>query len=281
MTRSLAPVSTALFFFTLASLSLASLSFAPCASAQDDVGPADGQADEAARLTFELARQAFVAGDYETALQRFRQAYNLSARPGLLYNIAQTLDRLRRDEETVAALREYLEALPDSPNRAEVEARIRVLEDSLARAQTQQQQNQQQQQQQDQQQEPRPETPPPGGNDLAILHPAFFIAAAGLALVGGGLAIWTGLETMSLNDQYNAATTYDAALGLYNDADTYQLMTNIFIGTAATFGVAAAVFAIITDWDAFGGGSDSASASLVPTFGASPNGASLGVAGQF
>ena len=77
---------------------------------EQDQAQDQSQLDEAARLTFESARQAFVAGDYEAALARFRQAYQLSARPGLLYNIAQTLDRLRRDEETVAALREYLEA---------------------------------------------------------------------------------------------------------------------------------------------------------------------------
>jgi tetratricopeptide (TPR) repeat protein len=277
MTRSLAPTPKALFFVALASLSLASLSLGPHASAQDAVAPADGQADEAARLTFELARQAFVAGDYETALQRFRQAYSMSARPGLLYNIAQTLDRLRRDEETVTALREYLEALPDSPNRSEVEARIRVLEASLERNRQQQQQHQQQQQQQHPQ---HTDPPPPSGSSLAILHPGVFIAAAGLALVGGGLAVWAGLETLSLNDQYNAATSYDAALALYDDADTFQLLTNVFIASAATFGVAAVVFAIITDWDAFGGGSDSASASLLPTFGVSPDGASLGVMGH-
>ena len=106
---------------------LACLTFVDAAKAQQP----NEQLDEAARLTFQSAREAFVGGDYERALGLFRQAYNLSQRPGLLYNIAQTLDRLRRDAETLQALRDYLQAYGDAPNRQEVEARIRVLEASI------------------------------------------------------------------------------------------------------------------------------------------------------
>ncbi len=91
----------------------------------------DPELDEAARLTFVRAREAFDAGEYEDALRRFRQAYELSPRPTLLYNIAATLDRLRRDQEAADALRAYLDALPDAPDRTEVEARLRVLDATI------------------------------------------------------------------------------------------------------------------------------------------------------
>ncbi|MGE0786097.1 MAG: hypothetical protein AB7S26_10440 [Sandaracinaceae bacterium] len=263
----------------------------PCiALAQDDGQPSSGQAaspnqlDEAARLTFESAREAFAAGDYETALQRFRQAYQLSARPGLLYNIAQTLDRLRRDQETVDALRQYIEAYPDAPNRSEVEARIRVLEDSLARSAP------------PPDPEPDPEPDPQhavgnggdhaqggdqsGGSGIGILHPAIFIAVGGLALVAGGLSIWTGLTTLSLNDDYNAATTASSAQDLYDQANGYQLGTNILLFGAGGLAAVAVVCAILTDWDALSGSSDRR-ASLTPMFAAGPDGAALGVAGAF
>jgi len=218
------------------------------------------QLDEAARLTFESAREAFVAGDYETALARFRQAYQLSSRPGLLYNIAQTLDRLRRAEETVAALRAYLEAFPEAPHRSEVEARIRVLEASLA----------------DRASEPEPEPEPDpqassttsdadpivaeeeGG--IGVLHPAIFLSVAGLALVGGGLAVWTGLETLSLDDDYENSNDLVEAERLYNDANTFQTVTNVLIFTSAGLAAGAVVLAILTDWDALGGGDDDATA---------------------
>ncbi|MCA9612446.1 MAG: hypothetical protein KC586_06770, partial [Myxococcales bacterium] len=51
----------------------------------------DENLDQAARLTFQAAREAFSAGNYELALDRFEQAYQLSPRPVLLYNIGVTL----------------------------------------------------------------------------------------------------------------------------------------------------------------------------------------------
>ena len=268
MTRSLASgASSGLFVLCL-------LSFSVGAHAQEATPPEDeaSRLDEAARITFESAREAFLAGDYETALARFRQAYQLSSRPGLLYNIAQSLDRLRRDEETLQALRDYLAAAPQARNRAEVEARIRVLETNIANNTPP---------------PPPPDNgnsnsnttrppPPPPSDPLAILHPAIFIATAGVALAVGGLAIWTGLETLSLNDRYQAATDYNTALALYNDAETFQLMTNIFIFTAGGLGAAAVVFAIITDWSALTGGSSTASG-VRPTFGLG----SIGMTGRF
>lgn len=254
----------------LALVSLLTVSAWAGAAAQAQEQPS--QLDEAARLTFEQAREDFVAGRYEQALVRFRQAYELSPRPGLLYNIAQTLDRLRRDEETVAALREYLAAVPDAPNRPEVEARIRVLDQALARQHT--------------------DTPPAsrgssGGatpapapsQGLGILHPAIFISVGGLALAGGGLLIWSGLETVSLNAAYEETTTYNAALTAYAAANDQQLLTNVFIGVTAALGAAAVALAIFTDWDAFGGGEGSAQ--LAPLFMASSEGAWLGLGGSF
>lgn len=279
-------------FFVGATLAALALLVPVLSHAQDDGAEPEqsdnsSSLDEAARLTFQSAREAFVAGDYETALSRFRQAYELSARPGLLYNIAQTLDRLRRDEETVTALREYLEALPAAPNRAEVEARIRVLEEALARRQPAEEPD------------PPPDDPvdttttttstntttDPGTTEddggIGILHPAIFIAVAGLALVGGGLAVWAGLEATSANDTYLASQDPTAIQGLYDDAVSAQLLANIFIFSSAGLAAVAVVLAILTDWDAFGGGDDASAATVRPAMAAGPNGGLLGLEGSF
>lgn len=254
------------------------------------VAQSDQQLDEAARLTFESAREAFVNGDYENALARFRQAFELSQRPGLLYNIAQSLDRLRRDEETVEALQAYLEAAPDAPNRPEVEARIRVLQRAL-------EERAQQARAEEGAEEPEPEEdpvePPRSSTEplsspaaersddgIGVLHPAMFIAAGVLTLAGGGLMIWAGLETLDRNDVYIASTDRNEIQVLYDEAQTYQTMTNIFLATTATFGVAAVVMAIFTDWNVFDAG-ESATAMLRPTFVAGPNEAVLGLGGDF
>ena len=55
--------------------------------------------DAAARKHFEQGRAAFEETDWEQALQHFRDAYRLSHRPQLQYNIGVTADRLQRDEE--------------------------------------------------------------------------------------------------------------------------------------------------------------------------------------
>ena len=88
--------------------------------------------DAEARSLFEAGRTAFAAGRFEAALERFREAYELSGRPGLLFNIGSAADRLRRDAEALQAFRAYLDAVPDAANRAEFEARIRVLEEAAA-----------------------------------------------------------------------------------------------------------------------------------------------------
>lgn len=88
--------------------------------------------DAAARLLYESGAEALQNGDYQTALDRFQQAYSLSRRPQLLYNIGTTQDRLRRDREALASFRQFLAEVPDHPRRPEVEARVRALETAIA-----------------------------------------------------------------------------------------------------------------------------------------------------
>lgn len=94
--------------------------------------PAASARDEEARNLFEAARAAYEEGRYEEALERFEESYRLSARPGLLYNIGQTAERLRRDERAIEAYEAYLAAAPDAPNAAAVQRRIEILREQLA-----------------------------------------------------------------------------------------------------------------------------------------------------
>ncbi|GAB4204755.1 MAG: hypothetical protein OHK0013_19950 [Sandaracinaceae bacterium] len=89
--------------------------------------------DEEARRVFAQGRDAYAAGDYEAALNAFRDAYALSHRPELQFNIGQAADRLRRDREARDAFEAYLAAVPFAANRVEVEARLRVLREEIAR----------------------------------------------------------------------------------------------------------------------------------------------------
>lgn len=88
----------------------------------------DNASDEVARGLFQAGRASYDAGKYDDALKYFQQAYDLSQRPGLLYNIGQATDRLHQDRKTIEVFRLYLERVPEADNRAEVEGRLRTLE---------------------------------------------------------------------------------------------------------------------------------------------------------
>ena len=101
------------------------------------VTPAAARAQESphdaeAHAYFEAGRLAFGDGRYDEALTAFRRAYELSQRGQLLYNIGQCYDRMRRDQEALAAFQQFLAADPDSTNAAEVRARVAFLERAVA-----------------------------------------------------------------------------------------------------------------------------------------------------
>ena len=87
--------------------------------------------DAAARKQFEHGRSAFEQSDYEQALMHFRNAYRLSHRGQLQYNIGITASRLQRDEEALVAFRSYLEEVEHPPREQEVRQRIAALEQAI------------------------------------------------------------------------------------------------------------------------------------------------------
>lgn len=109
---------------TTLSLFVLSVALFACASRAWAQDPAD---DAEARSLFEAAKAAFANGRFEDALERFREAYELSERSALLYNIASSLDRLGRLEEAAGHYERYLEARPDAPNRNYVERRLELI----------------------------------------------------------------------------------------------------------------------------------------------------------
>lgn len=88
--------------------------------------------DEVARGLFQAGKAAYQARKYADALGFFQQAHERSHRPELLFNIGQAAERLRQDEKALEAFRAYLTQVPGAPNRVDVEARIRQLEQWIA-----------------------------------------------------------------------------------------------------------------------------------------------------
>jgi tetratricopeptide (TPR) repeat protein len=119
------------------------LGTSPSVSAQ--LGQQDSQsgqaqlsgADQEARALFMAAQVAFDEGRFESAVQYFLQSYRLSQRPELLYNIGNTYDRLQQPEQALEYFDRYLRERPNAENHLQVEARVRLLRQSVSARQAQ------------------------------------------------------------------------------------------------------------------------------------------------
>jgi tetratricopeptide (TPR) repeat protein len=84
--------------------------------------------DYKARRTFEAGRNAYAQGHYHEAATLFQQAFDLSGRPVLLVNAGNAWAKVDERVQAVSAYRHYLRLVPDSRDRAVLEARIKDLE---------------------------------------------------------------------------------------------------------------------------------------------------------
>ena len=107
----------------------------PAHGAQAQSHPGVSERDGQARRLFEQGREAYSDGRYRDAWAYFHEAYQLSGRPELLFNIGQTADRLGQEGDALRAFSMYLERLPAAPNRKDVENRVRALHERLEASQ--------------------------------------------------------------------------------------------------------------------------------------------------
>ena len=101
------------------------------AAASAASAPSEEDRTEEAKGLFLAGRASFDAGRYADALDYFRRSYAISQRPELLYNIGIAQDRQRDDEHALQSYEAYLAALPNAPNRAEVEKRAAAIREAL------------------------------------------------------------------------------------------------------------------------------------------------------
>jgi tetratricopeptide (TPR) repeat protein len=85
--------------------------------------------DEDARVLYERGKDAFEHDQPQEAYDCFRKAYMISQRPALLFNMASALTKLDRPHDAAESLRAFLRVMPNDPDRAGIEERIRALEE--------------------------------------------------------------------------------------------------------------------------------------------------------
>jgi tetratricopeptide (TPR) repeat protein len=98
--------------------------------------PARAQDDDPAMVKserlFRKGKRYFSVGQFENALKAYQAAYDAKPLPDFLFNIAQCYRNLGDYERAVEHYRDYLEQMPDAPNRGNVETTIRDLEREIA-----------------------------------------------------------------------------------------------------------------------------------------------------
>jgi tetratricopeptide (TPR) repeat protein len=85
--------------------------------------------DDEARPHFEKGVELYGQAHFEQALAAFAEAYRLSSRPKLLFNMASCEERLGHFDRAAQLLRRYLSEEPSGEERAELESRIQSLEE--------------------------------------------------------------------------------------------------------------------------------------------------------
>ncbi|MCA9578450.1 MAG: tetratricopeptide repeat protein [Polyangiales bacterium] len=169
--------------------------------------------DEAARRHFRLGQAYYQNGQFAEAAREFEQAYELSRRAPLLYNVYLAHRDALHTRQSYEALRRYLEEVPDPPDEDHLRARLQHLEAALA-ANPEEQDPEVEPEQTPSQTDQEPVTPPvdltvpaaePEGRSPV---PYIVMGVGGGALVGGLVA---GLLSRGARSDLDALCAADGA----------------------------------------------------------------------
>jgi len=222
--------------------------------------------EQDARLRFELGQRAYDRGEFVEAAREFEEAYRLSNRAPLLFNAYIAYRDGQQDARALDALRRYLAAAGDIPNRARLERTQRELEAALRGEQ------------------PPPSEPAtsapndPGGAPATFPMGPIVVLSAGA--VAGIAAIVTGALALDRNDDLSAACPNDVCT---SDNDAHGIQADVealSIATDVLWPIGVAVLAVGVVWLAIDLSSGGEGASALRA-GCGPLGCSARLEGTF
>ena len=174
---------------------------------------ADQRQDQAARDAFKIGRAAYESGDYQLAYDKFKESFQLSHEPALLYNIASALQGLKRPHDAAEALRSFLRLQPNDADKPKIEQRIATLEEEQRMMDAERAKQEAEAEAERKKHEPPPNlTPPPPEVRTVIVHDsgmteaerkhrrkvlAVSLTVGGIVLVGGAVALALALTQTS------------------------------------------------------------------------------------
>ncbi len=196
--------------------------------------------DEEARQHFKIGKSLYDAGRFVEAAAEFDQAYKKSGRPQLLYNLYVANRDASHWAQAVEALRGYLEKVPDAPDRINLRARLKSMEDAAGRdAEQQRQADAEAERQRQADAAPKTRT-----EKVRSLVPVILMGVGGALAVGGGV---TALLTKSKTDDLEKTCAGNACpenqSGTIDSAQTLAITTDVLLGAGlVTAGVGVILF---------------------------------------
>jgi tetratricopeptide (TPR) repeat protein len=205
--------------------------------------------EKEARDHYTQGMRHFDLGEIDEAVTEFKLAYQISAAPGLLFNIAQAYRTKKDYEQALQFYKNYLRLQPRAHNRADVEARVAEMEKMV---------EEQARMQKEKPvgvippaahegEEPEPVAPTPAPAEIVKASPPpapRFLSTTGgkvtvaLAVIAGVAAITGGAlggVALATRNDYHAGCQRGAC-----DDNTYNRAHGTAIGADVLFGVTAA-----------------------------------------
>ena len=239
------------------------------AAAQEEQ-PTDPNEIEA-RNRFQLATTLYAQGRFEEAAAEYLRSYEVSHRPGLLFNVYLCYRDLGQDEQAAAYLRRYLAEESNVENRPLLESRLRALEEQLAAVQMEEEAEQRAAD------TVRVEAVPEERGSLVA--PIVVMAAGGAYLaVAGALALSARAIHEDLDDRCPLGICTEAAQSDLDRMRRRTIATDVFWGLGAALVVTGLVLFIIVPGGG-GGGPDEPSTAL--RLGCTGEGCAAAVEGRF
>lgn len=196
--------------------------------------------DQEARQHFQIGKSLYDAGRFVEAAAEFDQAYKKSGRPQLLYNLYVAHRDSSNWAQAVESLRGYLEKVPDAPDRINLRARLKSMEEAAARDAEQKRQLEAEAERQRQ-----ADAAPKTRVERVRSWVPMILMGAGGALVAGGAV--TGFLTKGKTDDLDKSCSGNACPpseeGNIDSAQTLAITTDVLMGAGiVTAGVGLVLF---------------------------------------
>jgi len=201
---------------------------------------AAGENMEQAKAYFGAGVEAYDQGKYEIALREFQHAHALSHSPALYFNMAACEEHMDHYQAAALLLRQYLIEKPDADDRANVELRVKSLEERDERLHKMN--------------EPEPLVKPNAGTMPATTteapkrHLKYTWVMLGVTAGVGAAAIGVGAYTVAHHSDLKngCGNSVDGCTSSQiNGLKSTAVATDVLIGVTAAAAVATVVFAVV------------------------------------